>query len=178
MRQRAGCFIFGLLAASIARAGGPSLPFASGIRPGDDPQRVERSLRSAGTTSVIRIERHEPQALCRGLVDSGLLETMNHFRAAPLDEQSRLDPRAFHTILTARIDGRQHTLAFRDATAKSSPPRIEAALVRIPVPVDPSQDPPGGWSPRRLHRLREALAELAPCRMQPADTDRHGNTFA
>lgn len=178
MRRWAGGCIFGLLAASIALADTPSrfVPFA--IRPGADPQRVEHALRSAGATSVTRVQRHEPGALCRGLVDSGLLETLNHFGAAPLDGQSRLDPQAFQTVLTARIDGRRHTLAFRDAATKSSRPRLEAALVRIPVPVDPEQDPPGGWSPKRLHRLRQALAGLAPCRLKPLDTDRHGNTFA
>jgi hypothetical protein len=162
----------------MARAADPSSPLPLRLAPGADPDRAERALRSAGATSVTLLQRRQPQALCRGLVDTRLLETMNHFRVAPLDGPSGLDPQAFHTILTARIDDRQTTLAFRDAKAGSSRPRLEAALVRIPVPVDPERDPDPGWSRQRLHRLRKVLEELDPYGMQPVDTDRYGNTFA
>jgi hypothetical protein len=128
------------------------------------------------------LEASEPQALTRGLLDNGLLETLNRFGFTPTLPGRGFDPSAFRAFLLLRRGDADLTLVFGGNGAASDPAgrgrRLVLALLRLPVPVDPTQDPAGGWSPKRLRLLREALQALAPFALRGLEQDRYGNTFA
>lgn len=108
-----------------------------------------------------------PQALRVALLDSGLLETMNHFGAAPAGDGA-LDPGRLSELVRFERDGKKHVLLLAGGV-------VRWVLVTIPVPVDTSADPPAAWSRERLGPLRRALAALGP--LTPVSPDARGNVF-
>jgi hypothetical protein len=102
---------------------------------------------------VHRLGASDPQALRRALVDGQLLELWNRWALTPKTKEGGLDPRAFERIAIAERGRDRWVLTF-------SRGGLTSALGRYRVPVDPSADPPGGWSPRRLDPLRRALQAL------------------
>ena len=111
-----------------------------------------------------------PMAMKRGLIDTGLLEAINHAKATPKGRDGGLDAKALATFGVARRGKRRYAFA-------GSKGRLRFALVRIPVPVDASKDGRGGWSPKRLHRLQGVLQELRAWNLRPSERDRYGNRF-
>lgn len=124
-------------------------------------------LERQGAT-VQRLGADDPQALRRALVDGQLLELWNRWDLTPKTKEGGLDPSAFQRIAIAERGRDRWVLTF----ARGG---LSAALGRYRVPVDPSADPPGGWSPRRLDPLRRALLALKPFSLAPFQPDGYGN---
>ncbi|MBK6688650.1 MAG: hypothetical protein IPG45_29530 [Deltaproteobacteria bacterium] len=117
---------------------------------------------------VHRLGASDPQALRRALVDGQLLELWNRWALTPKTKEGGLDPRAFERIAIAERGRDRWVLTF-------SRGGLTSALGRYRVPVDPSADPPGGWSPRRLDPLRRALQALKPFALVAGRPDGYGN---
>jgi len=113
-----------------------------------------------------------PQALSQGLIETKLLETLNHFALAPRDLQGGLDGSAFTRIFIGRNQQRQYTLAFKQSS------QIYCTLIVFPVAPDSATDSITSFSPQRLHRLAEALRELEQFRLVALEKDAYGNVFA
>lgn len=111
-----------------------------------------------------------PQAYRRGLIDSGMLEALNVASAAPTTKDGRFDFASFDRIGLAKKGDRAYV-------AILSEEGLRFMFVVRKVPVDTTKDPRGGWSKARLHRMKNALAELAPYHLREAGRDRWGNTF-
>lgn len=156
-----------LISSASAVAGAAILPLSIG----DGRAEIERALRADRYQEVEWIAADAPQALRRGLIDTGLLETLNRFGLAPKDVTGRLDAGAFTVVVRAQKSGHHLTLALSGS-------RVRAMLLSLAVPVDASADPPGGWSPARLTPLRRALDDLSPYRLEPLEKDARGNVFA
>ncbi|MCC7386536.1 MAG: hypothetical protein IT384_32150 [Deltaproteobacteria bacterium] len=157
--------VAGALAGAVA--GASILPLSIG----DGRAEIEQALRADRYQEVEWIAADAPQALRRGLIATGLLETLNRFGLAPKDAGGRLDAGAFTVVVRAQRSGRRLTLALSGS-------KVRAMLLSLAVPVDASADPPGGWSPARLAPLRRALDELSPYRLEPLEKDARGNVFA
>lgn len=174
---------------------GPSLrpvavaePVLRRITPGMSLSEVQRVLASSTFDDVRWWKRADSKALAEGLVRTRLLELLNAMRLTPLDRESgALDPEAFREIAVLKRKDAFYVLAFgaRPELESAPGPRgnegkesvLRYALARVPVPVDRSRDAGGSFSPGRLHRLRDALADLerAGHAMKPVSRDRHGN---
>ena len=165
-----------LLLCGAAHAQGHALRTA--LKLGDSPAAAQAALSAAGAESIQILPRDQPQSLSQGLIQEKLLETLNRFALAPVRSKAGLDQDAFAAILLAGQGERRIVLSFETAGAGGKSLRLRYALVRVPVPVDPAVDPAGGWSPDRLHRLREALAEWTAFQFQVLERDRYGNAFA
>ncbi|NMB77143.1 MAG: hypothetical protein GYA21_18700 [Myxococcales bacterium] len=154
--------------------GGPGWlgPFL-GLSPTWDGQRLRAELsRTGGTLEDIR-SSHD-QALSRMLLESRLLEVINHFGLAPKCADGRFDPSPFAEALRVRHGDFEAWITLPVASS----PAARYALFRIPVPVDAGADAGGGWSPRRLRRIKDALGALSACNLQPLQKDKRGNAFA
>ncbi len=135
-----------------------------GVQIGSSTEQVKSSFGALQWTSGSK-----PGALRKGLIDSKLLATMTRLRVAPKDQTGALDKNRFVTLAMGEQRGRRYTFAF------SSQGKLQAMLIRIPVPVDPQRDPKRGWSKDRLHRLKRALREFS---LRPFEKDSYGNVFA
>ena len=152
---------------SLGPAGAFPDPLAS-LDVGADVRVVEQALGARGVRRPVRLEGTAPQALARGLVDSGLLEAINGAGCTPRDGAGALRAEPFARFVLGARGGARYAASFSDRG-------LSFFLARLSVPVDPRRDPPGGWSPHRLHRLRRALAALSPYRLFPEKPDRYGN---
>lgn len=153
--------LFGLLLPSIAWAE----PAVDSLELGATAAVVEQVL-----GRVEWLDAGTPQAYRRGLIDSGMLEALNVASAAPTTRDGRFDFSPFQRIGLAKKGDRAYV-------AVLSKTGLRFMFVVRAVPVDATKDPGGGWSKARLHRLKNALAELAPYRLREAGRDRWGNTF-
>lgn len=147
-------------------------PF-SALSPAWDGPRLRSELSRTGGT-VEDIPSRDDQALSRMLLESRLLEVINHFGLAPRRADGRFDPAPFAEALWLRRGDFEAWVTLPAA----GPPAARYALFRVPTPVDAGADAGGGWSPRRLRRLKEALAALSACNLRPLQKDARGNVFA
>lgn len=154
-----------LSAGLLALGAGPSWPrVVEDLRPGAAPPAV--AVRGAK-----RVRVDAPRGLVRGLVDTGLLAAWNRVGATPRDASGALDLDRVREVALAR-DAFASWAVVLDARG-----HVTAAFVRVPVPVDTSADPRGGFSSRRLRRLRDALAVLRRHHVRATQRDARGNAF-
>ncbi len=114
------------------------------------------------------IELAQPQGFRRALLDTGLLGELNRFRWSPKTRGGGFDHRSIPRFWV----GSRFALAF-DKDGK-----IRYALLRYPVPIDPSVDPNGGWSKARLApRARRVESLKAWLSLVPKERDPYGNVF-
>ena len=155
-------------AVMIGPAAVPPDPLAS-LDVGVRLEEVQRSLARRGVTRPQLLNRETPQALARALVDSGLLEAVNGAGCAPRDREGAFQAGPFARFLLGGQADARYVVSF------SGSRRLSFLLTRVKVPVDRGADPKGGWSAKRLHRLRAVLSSLAPYRPRAESRDSYGN---
>jgi hypothetical protein len=101
----------------------------------------------------VRTDLSSPGAISETLIASGLMAALARVGALPEDDRG------------LALDGWQsaYTGASGDArwvVVVGGRGRTRAAMLVLEVPVDQTQDHARAWSPRRLRRLKEALARL------------------
>lgn len=107
-----------------------------------------------------------PQALRRGLVETGLLEALNRSGAGERGADGALDPEGFARFVTARGEGVAYTLAF------SRGGELRYLLARAAVRLG-SSDP---FVAQRLAPLRAELDRLSRRhRLRAVERDEYGN---
>ncbi len=144
----------------------PVDPIFVELRLGQTRAEVERTFSVAPRW----LDATAPQALREGLIDSGLLETLSRFGAAPRHPEHGLALDRYLGFALAEQGGRRYAMIF-EASPKG--PVLGAVLVTTPVPVKATADPAEGWSPNRLAPLHGTRA-LYPG-LSPAERDSYGN---
>lgn len=109
-----------------------------------------------------------PQALRRGLVDTGLLEELHRAGVQSKDHTPSLKPSSLGTFITARRDNIDYTVVL------SASGRLSYLMAQVAVPLA-SSDP---FVKDRLQPRKQALASLKGYELVPATTDAYGNRRA
>jgi hypothetical protein len=119
---------------------------------GSTRAEVERAL----VESAAWLEASEPQAMRRGLIETGLLGALGKAGAIPKTSDGLFDGAAFKSFASGTREGRTFAIALGPDA------RVRAILVRVKVPVERGA-------------IERVLAELGE--LEAVSRDRYGNAF-